>query len=118
MLPVAAYLPQSVVRFVPGRFEVIHQGDLQCPCVRVGGKARLPGEEQGVQGLTPDVKLDLAGRGVAGADRAAPFVTSQPGQLGLGKPPRAVDAVHDLQRLRLTCDGAQQPTDAMPRLRV
>ena len=88
---------------------MIHQGDLQRPRVRIGGQAGLPGQEQGVQGLTPDVELELTGRGVAGADRAAPFVTSEPGQLDLGKPPRAVDAVHDLQRLRLTCYGAQQP---------
>ena len=88
---------------------MVHQGDLQCPRVRVGGKTGLPGEEQGVQGLTPDVELDLTGRGVAGADRPAPFVTSQPGQLSLGQPPRTINAVEDLQRLRLTCYGAQQP---------
>ena len=88
---------------------MIHQGDLQGPCVRVGGQPGLPGQEQGVQGLAPDVELELTRRGVAGADRAAPFVTSQPGQLDLGEPPRTVDAVHDLQRLRLTCYSAQQP---------
>ena len=88
---------------------MIHQGDLQGPCVRVGGQACLPGEEQGVQGLTPHVELELTGRGVAGADGPARFVARQPSQLDLGQPPRAVDAVHDLQHLRLTCDGAQQP---------
>jgi hypothetical protein len=57
VLPVAAHLPQSLVRFAPGRFEIIHRGNLQCPRVAVGGKTWLPGEEQGVQRLTPDVEL-------------------------------------------------------------
>ena len=93
VLPVAAHLPQAVVRFSPGRFEVIHQGDLQGPGVTVGGPTGLPGQEQGVQRLTPDVELELTGRGVAGADRAAAFVTGEPGQVDLGESARTVNAV-------------------------
>ena len=58
---------------------MIHERHLQRPCVAVRGQAGLPGQEQGVEGLTPDVELELTGRSVAGAHRTASFVTSEPG---------------------------------------
>src|SRR5262252_859159 len=88
---------------------MIHKLDLEGPRVAVGGQACLPGEEQCVQGLAPDVKLQLLGGGVAGADRTAAFIAGQPPELVLGKTARSVDAVEDLQSLGLASDRPQQP---------
>ena len=109
MLPVAAHLPQPVVRLGPVGLQELQQVDLQRPGVVIAGQAGLPGERQPVERLAPDVQLQLLGRGVADAHRRRALVAGQPGQLQLGNPPAAGQPVHDLQVGRVAGDGAQQP---------
>ncbi len=105
----AADLPQPLVRALPVRGEEVEQRQLDRPGEVVLGDAGLARLVQGVEHFAVDVELELLGRRVAHPDRSRSLVTGQPIQFVLGQLTLAGRAVDDLQVLRVTGDGPQQP---------
>ncbi len=88
---------------------MIEQGALQAPGGGIGLHPGAPGLVHRVEHLAEDVELHLVVRGVADANRSRFLVAGEPGDLELGQPAFAPDAVHDVELLRLSGGGAQQP---------
>ena len=103
------HLPQAVVGLVPVFLEEVHQSLLYVPRVGRGRRARLAGQMQSVEHLSPDVELVLVRGPVADPYGRRALITGQPWQLVLGKAPRAVQPVHDLQVCRVSRDRPQEP---------
>src|SRR5687768_11701111 len=105
----AAHLPDALVGLAPSTLECLHELTLQAPCVRVGVEAEPTRLVEAIHHLAVHVELVLAARLVPDADGRGILVARQPGQLGLGETSLTGYAVHDLQLIRRTRSGAQQP---------
>ena len=66
--------------------------------------------------FSPDVNLQLGGRGVSDADRAATVIPREPGKLGFRKASLPGDAVERLNLRRLASDCTQEPVSPRDRL--
>ena len=75
----------------------------------MGGIPAVTGLFQRHDHLAVDVKLRLAGRGVADPNGGGPGEAAQPRELGLREEPLAPDSVHDLDLAGIPVGGAQHP---------
>src|SRR3546814_15267367 len=107
--PLAAHLPQALVRLVPVALQEVHEDLLYSPSV-VGWLDAVPaGGMEGIHDIAVDIDLELCEGRVAGADRAAALVAAQPGQLVFLEAALADAAVHDLPLRGLAGDRPQPP---------
>ncbi len=109
MLPVAAHLPQPVVRVGPVALQPVHQLALHLPRGFRERQPRVTGQVQAGQHLSPHVELPLLRRAVAGAHRLRPGEPGQPVEGLLGDPAPPVDPIHDPQLVGPSRGRADQP---------
>src|SRR5690606_21084164 len=105
----AAYLPDTVIGLAPDAGDMLEQHLLHAPRVLERSELGLARGMQCVHQLAVDIELMLLDSLVSDADGTAPFVSGQPSHDVLGQPALAADAEHDVQLLRCSGCGAQQP---------
>ncbi len=116
MPPRAAHLPDAVVGLGPGLLHELDQLDLQPPGIVERIEVMGARDVQQVHHLADHVVLNLGPRQVADADRPAVGVAPEPGQLELGQPPLAADAVERLHLLGHARHRPEQPPPPGERL--
>ena len=108
--PWPAHLPDALVRLGPRGLEPLHEVRQHAPGVAgAAAEPELHPGEGSVHQLAIDVELELLGGGVADPDRSRTLVAGKPGQLELGEPPLAADAVDGAEVVRAPGHAPQQP---------
>ncbi len=111
-----ADLPDALVLLLPVRLEPVEGLLRERP--RVVRRRQAPATRlvEGIDDLAVHVELELIRSAVSDANRLRTFVAREPGQLELGEPAFARDAVHDLHVVGGARDRAQQPVAPRARL--
>src|SRR5947207_4551106 len=115
MLRRSAHLPDALVRLSPDLSQMPKNDLSDCGAAVDRRETMQMALVECVEDLTKNIELSLARGIVTDADRPRTFVTRQPRQLPLGQPSLAAEPVHDLDLVRATSDGAEQPVAPRPR---
>ena len=111
-----AGLPDPVVGTAPDRLDVLHDRAPARPQAPLDLAEALGADVHDGGDLSVDVQLELLGGGIPDPDGARPLIAREVRELELGQAPLAADAVHDLDRGRVSRPDTEQEVAERQRL--